>query len=355
MVAVEAGVIRPRDRRDEAGPSEPLWAVDAFPRKGNGDDIRGEVDWVSRRPVAPPHAKRRLRGLGTRAWWSAQGLVVAVGVDVELADEFSGFGVVDADVEVGDQGLGPCADGSIGTVCAVAARLTDRGDFGQGATLAHGKGQTMSDFAAVLPLAFVMIAGPQIISSFFLATSSDPVKNSLSYVAGAALSITTVVTVTYLIAQGATGDSGGSSTGTAHTVIDWIILALVLFLMAYRFLGRKTSRPPSWMVKLQHATPKFAFLLGVALLGVFPTDIASSIVVGLHVGRHGGAWWQCLPFVALTLLMLGLPLLCVLVLGHRANVVLPRIRDWMNNNAWIVSEIVLVLFAALTISSLLSD
>lgn len=41
--------------------------------------------------------------------------------------------------------------------------------------------------AAVLPLAFVMIAGPQIISSFFLATSSEAVKSSLSYLAGATL------------------------------------------------------------------------------------------------------------------------------------------------------------------------
>jgi small neutral amino acid transporter SnatA (MarC family) len=210
-------------------------------------------------------------------------------------------------------------------------------------------------FAAVLPLAFVMIAGPQIISSFFLATSSDAVKSSLSYLAGAALSITTVVTVAYVIGQGASGDSGDGLSGTADTVIDWIILGLVLFLMAYRFLSRKTSHPPSWMAKLQQATPKFAFLLGAALLGVFPTDIASSIVVGLHVGRHGGAWWQCLPFVALTLLLLGLPLLGVLLLGQRANVVLPKIRDWMNDNSWVVSEVVLVFFAAITISSLLGD
>ena len=53
----------------------------------------------------------------------------------------------------------------------------------------------MNTVAAVLPLAFVMIAGPQIISSFFLATSSQPVRNSLAYVAGAAISITTVATV----------------------------------------------------------------------------------------------------------------------------------------------------------------
>lgn len=210
-------------------------------------------------------------------------------------------------------------------------------------------------FAAVLPLAFVMIAGPQIISSFFLATSSGPVRNSLSYLTGAALSITIVVTAAYVVAQGATGGNGAGTSGTAGTVIDWIILGLVLFLMAHRFLSRKTSKPPAWLAKLQQATPKFAFLLGFLLLGVFPTDIASSIVVGLHVGRHGGAWWQCLPFVALTVLLLGLPLLGVLLLGHRADIVLPKIRDWMNDNAWVVSEIVLVLFAVITISSLVGD
>lgn len=210
----------------------------------------------------------------------------------------------------------------------------------------------MNTVAAVLPLAFVMIAGPQIISSFFLATSSQPVKNSLSYVGGAAISITAVVTVAYFVAQGATGDTSSDSHGTAETVIDWIILGLVLFLIAHTFLTRKTSKPPAWMGKLQEARPKFAFTLGLALLGVFPTDIASSVTVGLHVARHGGTWWEILPFVALTLVLLGLPLIGIFVLGRRADVVLPKIRDWMNDNAWVVSEVVLVFFAVITVNSL---
>ena len=215
----------------------------------------------------------------------------------------------------------------------------------------HGR---VNSLAAVLPLAFVMIAGPQIISSFFLATSNKPVPNSVSYVAGAALSITTVVTVAFLISQGATGGGPSGSHGTAETVIDWVVLALVLFMIVHTFLTRKTSEPPSWMGKLQEARPKFAFTLGLALLGVFPTDIAGSITVGLHVGRHGEAWWQILPFVALTLLLLGLPLLGILVLGHRAEVVLPKVRDWMNDNGWVVSEVVLVFFLVITVNSLVS-
>lgn len=46
----------------------------------------------------------------------------------------------------------------------------------------------------ILPLAFVMIAGPQIITSFFLATSEKLAKASLVVIGGAAIGSTTLVT-----------------------------------------------------------------------------------------------------------------------------------------------------------------
>jgi hypothetical protein len=207
-------------------------------------------------------------------------------------------------------------------------------------------------FAQILPLAFVMIAGPQIISAFFLATGEGWGKNSIAYVAGAGLSVTTVTTLAYLVARGSTSAAGSDHSGTVDRVIEWVVLALVLFLIGRVYLTRHTSEPPKWMSKLQTATPKFAFLLGLALLGVFPTDIAGSTAAGLHVARHGDPWWQVLPFVGLTLLFLAGPSLTVVLLGRRAAVVLPKIRDWMNQDAWVINEIVLVFFAAVTINSL---
>jgi hypothetical protein len=55
-------------------------------------------------------------------------------------------------------------------------------------------------------------------------------------------------------------------------------------------------------------------------------------------------------FVFLTLLLLGLPALLVLALGQRAERALPKIRDWMDENSWIVSEIVLVFFIVIVLS-----
>jgi hypothetical protein len=209
-------------------------------------------------------------------------------------------------------------------------------------------------FAQILPLAFVMIAGPQIVSAFFLATSARWATTSLAYIAGAAVAITALVSIGYLAAKGTKSAAGSGHKGTADHVIDWVVLALILFLIVRVYLTRHTAKPPKWMSRLRTAAPRFAFGLGFVLLGVFPTDIVSAITAGLHTARHDDPWWQCLPFVGLTLLFLAAPALAVVLLGKRAHAILPKIRDWMTRDAWVISEIVLVFFAALTVNSLVS-
>src|SRR5690349_6718749 len=122
-------------------------------------------------------------------------------------------------------------------------------------------------------MAFVMIAGPQIISSVFLATSSGWARNSAAYVIGAAISITVFVTIAFLLVSGAKDSPGEASTGGEGQTLDAILLAL-LALLAFRvYRNRNVSEPPKWMGKLRDAKPGFSFKLGLLLLGVFPTDI----------------------------------------------------------------------------------
>ncbi len=202
--------------------------------------------------------------------------------------------------------------------------------------------------ASTLPLAFVMIAGPQIISSFFLATSEKWKGDSVAYVLGAAVSLLAVVTVAYFVAKGI--KDGSSHEGSQSQTIDYVIVALLLVAMAHVFLRRKQSEPPKWMGKLETATPRFTFTLGFLLLGFFPSDLICSVVIGTHLANHGDPWWHALPFVFLTLFLLALPALLVLALGQRAETLLPKIRDWMGTNSWIVSEIVLAFFIVIVLS-----
>jgi small neutral amino acid transporter SnatA (MarC family) len=202
--------------------------------------------------------------------------------------------------------------------------------------------------AATLPLAVVMIAGPQIISAFFFATSEKWKGDSAAYILGAAVSILAVVTIAYFAAKGI--KSGTGHGGSKSRAIDYVIVALLLVAMAYVFDRRKQTEPPKWMGKLETATARFSFTLGFLLLGFFPSDLITSVVVGAHLANHGDPWWHGLPFVVFTLLLLALPALLVLALGQRAERLLPRIRDWMGTNSWIVSEIVLAFFIVIVLT-----
>ncbi len=203
------------------------------------------------------------------------------------------------------------------------------------------------DLLKILPLAFVMVAGPQIISSFFFATSSSWKKISAAYVCGAAISIALVVAASYLLRKGA---GGSEESGSGLTTTDYVILALLAFAIVRTYLKRNESEPPKWMGKLQSATPKTALVLGFLLLGFFPSDLITSISIGGFLSEHGDPYWHVLPFLFLTLLLLSLPALTVLFLGERGEAILPKVRDWMNTNSWIVSEVVLVFFIAIVLS-----
>lgn len=191
-----------------------------------------------------------------------------------------------------------------------------------------------------------MIAGPQLLSAIFLATSEKWQQNTAAYLVGAALSITLIVSIAYF------ASSGAPRKGGSNNVVNIVVLVLLLAAMVYVFLTRKTSEPPKWMGKLQTASPKFSFRLGFLLLGVFPTDILTSVAVGSYLSSHGDPWWHFLPFLALTLLFLALPALLLLVFGKRGRDFLPKVRNWMNTNSWLVSEIVIVFFIAIVINSL---
>ncbi len=54
----------------------------------------------------------------------------------------------------------------------------------------------------------------------------------------------------------------------------------------------------------------------------------------------------------LTLLLLALPSILILLLGQRGQRLLPKGREWMTTNSWIVNEIVIAFFVGVTANSL---
>jgi len=207
-------------------------------------------------------------------------------------------------------------------------------------------------FVEVLPLAIVMIAGPQIISSIFLSTSERWRTNSMAYVFGSALSISLVVVAAYLLGN-RFGGGGGLLGASARQLLYVVVLVLLLYAAVETYRKRTVSDPPEWMGELTSAAPEFSFRLGFLLLGFFPTNIVTSISVGTYLAANGAPVTDAAGFVLLTLFILALPSLGVFLLGKRAENALPEVRDWMNDNSWIISEAVIGIFVVLTLQNLL--
>src|SRR4051812_41705673 len=91
---------------------------------------------LSRDPgQAGPRSWVRFSGCGLWSWWSAEGLVVAAGVEGELAEELAGGGVDDADVESVDE-LEDLGSGVLGADADVVHAAVDaEGDLAQGVDL----------------------------------------------------------------------------------------------------------------------------------------------------------------------------------------------------------------------------
>jgi threonine/homoserine/homoserine lactone efflux protein len=150
---------------------------------------------------------------------------------------------------------------------------------------------------AILPLAIVMIAGPQIISATLIATSQDARRNSLAFLAGVALAITAGTMIAYWVTGLVKTSTRPASQGTFATVIDWLVIVLLVVLMARVFARRKNTAPPKWMGRLQTADARLSFRLGLLLFLVMPTDVITMITVGAYLARHGDPWWHSLPFL----------------------------------------------------------
>ena len=193
----------------------------------------------------------------------------------------------------------------------------------------------------ILPLALIMVMGPQILSAIFLVTSEKPVMNSVALLIGVVLAASLSILIWFGLYE-ALGINPPS--GSGPSTADYVVAGLLALAGIHTFLGRHHASVPKWMTALQQAEPRRAFGLGFLLILLMPTDIVAviSTVHWLHNNHdnfvHG---W---PLLAATTLLMALPILAYLLLGHRARDAMPGIRDWLTTNAWLVNLIVIVYF-----------
>ncbi len=206
---------------------------------------------------------------------------------------------------------------------------------------------------AVIPLAITMNAGPQIMSAIIFVTANKPLKLSAYFITGVVIAVTVGVTITYTLATvlGNTVSLGDpSDSGSLGNIIQCLLVGLLVFLSIKSYVGRETSEPPRWLGAMQNATPRTAFMAGLLLLSVFPSDFVVLMTVGINLAQQNASLLGALPFVAATILIAALPALAYLLFRRRAERAMPKVRDWMNTNSWLVNIIVYVIFILLILA-----
>jgi hypothetical protein len=206
---------------------------------------------------------------------------------------------------------------------------------------------------AVIPLAITMNAGPQIMSAIIFVTANKPLKLSAYFISGVVIAVSVGVTITYTLAtvlgnSVSLGDS--SDSGSLGNIIQYLLVGLLIILSIKSYVGRETSEPPRWLGALQNANPKTAFTTGLLLLSVFPSDFVILVTVGINLALKNASLLGAVPFMAATVFIAALPVLSYLLFRHRAKRAMPKVRDWMNKNSWLVNIIVYVIFIVLILA-----
>jgi uncharacterized membrane protein YidH (DUF202 family) len=198
-----------------------------------------------------------------------------------------------------------------------------------------------------------MNAGPQIMSAIIFVTAPKPLKLSAYFLAGVVIAVTAGLTITYTLATllgNSTSLGDSSDSGSLGNIIQYLLVGLLVFLSIRNYVRRETIEPPRWLGALQNAGPRTAFTTGLLLLSVFPSDLVILVTVGVNLAQNNASLLGAVPFIVATILIAALPVLSYLLVRRRAQRLMPKVRDWMNTNSWLVNIIVYVVFIVLILA-----
>lgn len=209
-----------------------------------------------------------------------------------------------------------------------------------------------SAISGVLTFAVGVAISPiPIVAVILMLFSRRATVNGLLFLLGWVVALAVVSGVAYALTDA--GDAATSS--TASDTVSWVKIALgvVLLVLAAR---RWRSRPgpdaepemPKWMAGVDTLAPGRALVLGLALAGVNPKNLALTLAAAAGLAQLGPTTAEAVTalvvFVVLASVTIAGPVVYRLVGGEHARSALDGLKGWLLANNTVVMAVLLVIF-----------
>lgn len=138
--------------------------------------------------------------------------------------------------------------------------------------------------------------------------------------------------------------------GLLHLTLGVLLLLLAVKQWKNRPTEGQEAKMPSWMAKMQDASPIFAVGMGAFLSGINPKNLIFDIAAGAAIAAGNLTSSQqivaALVFIVLASLSVGAPVIWYLIAGESAKSKLEHLRGWLvQYNAVIMCVLFLILGA----------
>ena len=205
----------------------------------------------------------------------------------------------------------------------------------------------------LLPAAAAVALSPIPIVAVVLVLDSPRARvNGPAFAAGWVAGLAIVSALVVILASGA--DDPGSDVSTG---IDWVILGIgILFLAMAAQQWKKRPQPgqpaemPSWMATISSVSPAKALVLGLALSGANPKNVALTLAASAAIAQAGLGRADTVLAVAVFVVIGSLTVVgavaCSLVAPRKSERPLASVRQFMTDNNATIMMVILLLLGA---------
>ncbi len=209
----------------------------------------------------------------------------------------------------------------------------------------------------LLPLAIVVTVSPiNIIAAILLLFSERPLINATSYLAGFVLGVAGVLGSITAIA-GAIDLSSGSDRSRGASALLLVLGGSLVVVAVRKFRSRpkpdEEPDTPKWMDGIAEFAPGRALVVGLGVGGFNPKNIVVGVAAAVTIASAGLPAGQQIGIVAIYVIIASLgvaaPILAVLVLGERSQVVLDSWKSWLDRNNAAMMAVIYLLFGMILV------